>query len=256
LSVDGVNVTARAAVTSSSATYVPAGLSQGAHTVTAAIADFAGNGASSASTFFLDSIPPLTGLLVDGLPVSATTLTLLSTDAIGFAATDSGTGVASTLFALDGATQTVFVSAFSLAAGTHTLAYQSVDRAGNIEALKSVSFASPTPPAVVILSPEGAGYCAVIKGIVPVLGSVAGLGLASWRLDYAPGQNAVSGFVLISSGTAAVSSGTLAGWNTAGNRGLANVAPDRAQHCLTIGPRSSSTSTSAIPASCSRSLRT
>ena len=216
LIVDGVNVTTRAVVTASSATYVPtAVLAQGTHTVTAAVADFFGNAAASTSTFFLDSVPPQTSIRVDGLSTSATALTLISTDTIGFVAVDSGTGVAQTRYAFDGGALQINVSTFSLAVGSHTLTFQSADYAGNAEALHAVFIAVLTPPTVAIISPEGAGYGVVIKGVVPILGTVSGYGLASWRLEYAPGQSAASGFVLISSGTLSVAAGTLGGWNTA-----------------------------------------
>ncbi len=160
LSLDGVSVTTRTTITASSATYVPtAALSQGTHTVTAQVADYAGNVAYATSTFFLDSIPPVTTLLVDGLARSATGLTLISTDTIGFVAVDTGTGVAETLYSLDASTPIVYTSTFSISAGTHTLAYHSVDNAGNAEAPRSFALSvrlyDITPPRLTLTPPVG-----------------------------------------------------------------------------------------------------
>ena len=222
LAVDGVDVTTRAVVALSSASFTPPGLSQGGHTVSASVADYAGNVASASSNFFVDSLSPVTTLLVDGLATGSANLVLVTTDTIGFVAVDSGTGVAQTRYTIDGGLRQIYTLPFSLAVGSHTLAFQSIDNAGNLEALKSVFVAVPstgsvlTPPMAVILSPEGSGYCVVIKGVVPILGTVVGQGLTLWRLEFAPGQSAVSGFVFIASGTAAVAAGTLASWNTSG----------------------------------------
>jgi len=161
LVLDGVNVTTHAVITASSATYIPAAaLSQGTHTVTASIADLDGNVAYATSTFFLDSIPPVTTLLVDGLTRGATSLVLVTTDTIGFVAVDSGTGVAATYDSLNGGTQTVYVSTFSLASGSYTLAYHSVDKAGNVETSHTVSLtihaAVVAPPTLTLTPATGA----------------------------------------------------------------------------------------------------
>jgi sugar lactone lactonase YvrE len=70
-----------------------------------------------------------------------------------------------------------------------------------------------------IISPKGPGFAGQIKGTIPVLGYATGLSLADWTLDFAPGQDARSGFTTIASGASAVSTGTLASWNAAGLSG-------------------------------------
>ncbi|MDO8632172.1 MAG: IPT/TIG domain-containing protein, partial [Phycisphaerales bacterium] len=139
LSLDGLDVSAQAVVTASSASYVPAPLSQGLHTIAAQVADLGGNSASSTATFLVDSLPPATTLLLNGLASSTTNLVVVSTDAFGFSAADSGTGVHETRFSIDGAADAVFLTPFSLAAGTHTLAFRSLDRVGHAEAVQTVS---------------------------------------------------------------------------------------------------------------------
>ena len=223
LSLDGVDVTTRALVTASSATFVStATLSQGSHSASVQLADFAGNRSSATSAFFLDSIPPVTTLLVDGLSASSTSMVLVSTDALGLAASDAGTGIAQTLYALDGGNQTVFVSTFSLAVGTHSLAYFSIDRAGNAESphpvfmtVKSTQVA--TAPPLVRLdfpSPRASGVEQALGGVVAVRGAVYDDRLQSWTLAVAPGVAASTGFVSLASNASNVS-GSLAAWNTA-----------------------------------------
>ncbi len=86
-----------------------------------------------------DTTAPVTTILVNGLGISSATAVLASTDIVSFAASDAGTGVRETRYSLDGGIATIFTAAFSLAAGTRTLAFQSVDRAGNTEPVKMVS---------------------------------------------------------------------------------------------------------------------
>ena len=89
-----------------------------------------------------DTTPPVTSLQVNGVTVSTAALVVTSTDTLGFIATDSESGVARTLYALDGGTEAVYVSTFSLAYGTYTLTYRSEDMAGNYEALQASSITS------------------------------------------------------------------------------------------------------------------
>ncbi|MFA6579158.1 MAG: Ig-like domain-containing protein, partial [Elusimicrobiota bacterium] len=220
LSVDGVDVTAQAFVWASSAVYVPAtALSQGTHTATAFAADLAGNGTSISTEFLLDSLPPITTLLVDALPSSATTLTLVSTDTLGFTASDSGVGVQETRYRLDGAAETVFSTAFSLAAGTHTLAFYSLDRAGNTEGQRAIGItvlSPPTPSGLLVrLDYPWPGALEVeqaVGGKVDVRGAIQGAGLRTWKLSVAPGVAANTGFTTLASGTAPVT-GRIATWD-------------------------------------------
>jgi len=222
LSLDGVDITTLAFVTASSAAFVPSSaLAQGTHTVASQVADFAGNGASAASTFIVDSIAPVTSLLKNGLATSVTSLVLLSTDTLGFAATDAGTGVLETLYSVDGATATVFVSTFTLSPGGHTLAFHSRDHAGNLEAAQTVSItvtspSSDTTPPLVRLDFPGASALGVeqaIGGVVNVRGAASDASAFTWTLEAAPGVSATSGFTAIASGAGNLS-GLIAAWNT------------------------------------------
>ncbi|PIR18615.1 MAG: hypothetical protein COV48_06545, partial [Elusimicrobia bacterium CG11_big_fil_rev_8_21_14_0_20_64_6] len=223
LALDGVDITSQSFVTASSAAYTPpAALAQGGHAVSAEASDTAGNRAACVSTFFIDSIAPVSTLLVNGLPSSSTGLVLISTDSLGFAATDGGTGVLEILYAIDGSTtQVVYVSTFSLAEGAHSVSFRSRDRAGNLEASRSAQLAvagpsSDTVPPLVRLDYPGAagiGVEVAVGGIVSAAGAVSDASAVTWTLESAPGASATSGFATIASGAGNIS-GVLAAWNT------------------------------------------
>ena len=135
-------------------------------------------------------------------------------------ATDSGTGVAQSLYVLDGEIEAPFVSTFSLSIGTHTLAYHSVDRAGNVETAHAAAFAvrapDSTPPASALLFPSARalGVERAMGGIVSISGSVFDEHIQSWILSVAPGVDASTGFATLAAGTTNIS-GPLAAWNAA-----------------------------------------
>ncbi|MFA6579812.1 MAG: hypothetical protein WCU88_12150 [Elusimicrobiota bacterium] len=147
LTLNGNDITAQTVITNASANFTPATpLVQGLHTVTASVADLTGNVRAAASTFLVDSLAPVTTLLLNGLATSATSLVLRSTDTLGFSATDTGTGVAATLYRLDASSETLYTAPFLPPAGTHTLAFHSLDNAGNTEVWRMAAFLVESPP--------------------------------------------------------------------------------------------------------------
>jgi hypothetical protein len=77
--------------------------------------------------------------------------TYTTSAAIHLTATDNtgGSGVASTHYRLDGGIDTVGTTVSTTVVGSHTLVFWSVDKAGNVEAAKTVNFAvaaAPTTP--------------------------------------------------------------------------------------------------------------
>lgn len=76
-----------------------------------------------------------------------------------------------------------------------------------------------TKPLAAIDSPAGKGLCSIVNGNVTVMGSVESANLSEYQLEAAPGFNAAAGFILLSSGTTAVS-GALASWPTSGLAGF------------------------------------
>lgn len=167
-------------------------LSAGSWTLRVSAIDWTGNSSSATSGSFLvnaDSTSPVTQLLVNGLPLGATDILLISTDTIGFAATDSGAGVAETRYALDGSTiEAVFVSTFSLAVGTHTLAFHSLDQAGNVEELRTVSITvhvfDTDAPVLTLAPPNGSTVTTATPDIAASYSDLGrGIDAASVRLS-------------------------------------------------------------------------
>lgn len=221
--LDGVDVTTAAMVGLSSATFVPrAALAQSLHVAVVTLADRAGNPAVASSVFLVDSLPPVTSLLVDGLAASTSTIVLTSTDTLGFAAVDTGAGVERILYALDGAAASIYASTFSISGGTHALAYQSLDRTGNMEPLRTayltvrstITAGAPPQSSLFYPAPTALGVEQAVGGVVSVRGAASSGDLRSWTLAVAPGVAASTGFATIASGAGNVS-GVLADWNTA-----------------------------------------
>ncbi len=222
LKLDGLDQTSSAVVTVSSASFTPsAALSQGTHTLTVFVSDLSENSASASSDFFIDSLPPLTTLLVNGLPVGGASLVLASTDAVSFASGDSGVGVLETRYSVDSAAEAVFAVAFFLSPGNHALSFRSSDRAGNLEVARtatiSVASASSdtTPPLVRLDFPGAAGLGVeqAVGGVLNVRGAVSDVSALSWRLEVAPGAATASGFATIADGAGNLS-GLITAWNT------------------------------------------
>jgi hypothetical protein len=81
----------------------------------------------------VDTIPPVTTLLLDGVATSASTFSVTAADTFGFSAYDGGSGAAQTSYSIDGGSLAVYSAPFGVPHGTHALAYFSTDRAGNVE---------------------------------------------------------------------------------------------------------------------------
>jgi hypothetical protein len=115
--------------------------------------DIKGNvsGVSSAC-FAVETVPPGTTVALSPAPVNDwyknPTVTLTGTDSGG-----CGTAVGKTEYRLDGGSWTTYVAPFQVTGdGDHVLEYHSVDLAGNMEAIKSLSFKiDATPP---VLAPS------------------------------------------------------------------------------------------------------
>ncbi|MDE2141735.1 MAG: hypothetical protein KGJ84_04920 [Elusimicrobia bacterium] len=115
-------------------------LTEGAHALTFQSSDWVGNNESLKSvTLKADGTPPSTQLVIQGTQTVNGGVLYVNYGAVfGFAAQDTishgvASGVKQTLYNVDGGAFGPFQAAFALAAGTHTLAYQSIDNVGNLE---------------------------------------------------------------------------------------------------------------------------
>lgn len=94
-------------------------------TQTVTVVDVAGNSASFTSP---DANVDLTAPVTSAVPGAAS---------ISLSATDNLSGVAATYYKLDGAGQQTYTAPVALSAGSHTVLYWSVDKAGNVESAHS-----------------------------------------------------------------------------------------------------------------------
>jgi hypothetical protein len=108
------------------------GSGQGWHTVNVRAWDNTGIPAySTYGPIGFDTVPPhTTGQATTGIPAQIT-----------LTATDATSGVAETVYRLDGGATTTYSGPFSVSAlGSHTLTFHSFDKAGNVESSETLSF--------------------------------------------------------------------------------------------------------------------
>jgi len=84
-----------------------------------------------------DTTPPVTNASVTGTYNSTSGWYYASYPTVTLSATDDSSGVARTYYRLDGNAEVTYTSSFTVPDGTHTLAFRSVDNAGNTETLSA-----------------------------------------------------------------------------------------------------------------------
>ncbi len=88
-----------------------------------------------------DTTPPVTAAALSPAAPNGTGGFYTVPVTITLAASDAGSGVASTVYALDGAAAKAYTAPLVVATdGAHTLSFHSTDKAGNAEAVRSVAF--------------------------------------------------------------------------------------------------------------------
>jgi len=223
---------------------------EGRHALLYRAVDNVGNvEAAHALALQSDATPPISALAI-GQPqfaLSSAAVLVSSRTPLSIAAADPvvagvASGVRQSFYSLGGGTVAAFNAPFTLSGpdGTQTVAFYSQDNVLNTEAVKvSTVVLDATPPELALLSPAScdAGICRVVKGALPVLGTARDAHFAGYVLDFAPGQNATTGYALISSGTVAVSSGALGTWDAsklAGWQTLRLTATDLVQNVSSV----------------------
>ena len=90
-----------------------------------------------------DTVPPqTTGQATTNIPAQIT-----------LTATDATSGVASTVYQLDGGSTTTYTGPFPVSTlGSHKLTFHSIDNAGNVETTETLNFAVGTPTATAVAS--------------------------------------------------------------------------------------------------------
>jgi uncharacterized repeat protein (TIGR03803 family) len=127
--------------TSSPLTFTAEGANQ---TKAVTVTDNAGNSQTyTTAAVNIDLTAPSTTANVSGAQVTLT-------------ASDNLSGVASTYYMIDGGAQQTYTSPFNVTAGTHTVAYWSVDKAGNTETSHTTSVVTNPAPSITSISPSSA----------------------------------------------------------------------------------------------------
>lgn len=137
-----------------------------------------------------DAAAPTTS--ISGIPSTWTTSTVTFT----LTALDdsSGSGVAATFYTLNGSSPTTYTKAVSIStAGTTTVTYYSVDKAGNAEtALSALVLIDKTPPTLSIGTNKTAIYTGTATVTASAADSMSGIKELDMRLDGKGGWTAIA----------------------------------------------------------------
>jgi hypothetical protein len=168
---------------------------QGSHTVTFYAVDRAGNQESTENASFrIDSVKPTTTATLAGTPrtngwyISSVDVTLSATDPNGAIAS----GLAQTLYQVDGGALTAYTGDFTVSGDdSHTVAYYSVDNAGNTEKTQTTFFkidtAAPTTTAA-LTGTMGTNnwYVSAVKVKFTATDTTSGVTSTYYSLDNGP----------------------------------------------------------------------
>jgi hypothetical protein len=156
----------------------------GTHTVEFWSVDVAGNTEAHKTATFsvtapipVDTTPPATASDAQANYVSSAT--------IKFTATDTGSGVATTYYKIDGGAQTAGTTVCVSTLGTHVVEFWSVDVAGNVEAHKTATFSvtAPDTTAPVTTSDTQASYVSAAAINLTATDAGSGVAITYYRLD-------------------------------------------------------------------------
>jgi Bacterial Ig-like domain (group 3) len=173
------------------------GVSQGCHTMH--VRGWNNMGVSSGDNTYgpvcYDTVAPATTLTLSGTKTGAVYSTPVKST---LSAADASSGVASTLYSVDGGAAVKYTGPFAVSAvGAHTVSYHSIDVAGNVEPSHSAAFKIESPTATKLassLNPAVHGQSVTFTATVsPSFGAVA------------------TGTVTLKVGTSTLGTGTLSG---------------------------------------------
>src|SRR6185295_18286488 len=147
--------------------------------------------------FIVDAVAPTT--------LANVTNGSFSNHPITLSASDDNSGVASTHYTVDGGADTTYSGSFTVADGSHTLTYWSVDNAGNVEPIHTVTFTQDTVTPVTSLTTSPAapdGLNGWFLGPVTVTLSVADAtgSTTKYSVDGGPTQTYSGPFVISTQG--------------------------------------------------------
>jgi hypothetical protein len=200
------------------------GSNDGTHTIAFYATDNAGNSEAPANavTVRIDASKPSTSLTtIPASPDGANGWFKRSSVQFALTATDARSGVASTLYAVDGGASQTYSGAVTISTqGDHTVTYWSVDNAGNIEATKTdhLKLDNVKPTTTIAVSPAAADgangwYVTTPSFTLTATDATSGVASISYKLDAGATQT-YSGAVSIPDGQHTI---TYWATDTAGN---------------------------------------
>jgi hypothetical protein len=167
-----------------------------------------GSGDATYGPIGYDTIAPVTAANLSGTLNGSTYVTAVQ---VTLSATDNASGVASTVFQLDGGALQTYTGPFAVsAAGAHSATFHSTDVAGNVEGTKFVNFTITEPTATSLTSsknPSGVGQSVVFTSIVTSTSSVTGTAIGT--VTFKDGASTLATKTLVS-GKATYSTSALA----------------------------------------------
>ncbi|HAM39071.1 MAG TPA: hypothetical protein DCP53_06745 [Elusimicrobia bacterium] len=114
-------------------------LPEGIHTIKYYAEDNVGNLETiKEQTYYVDTTPPVTS--INTTEIYITPDTPLSFTAIDPISNSVASGISKTEYSIDNGSYSIYTTSFTLAVGTHTITYRSIDNVLNIEILKSAVF--------------------------------------------------------------------------------------------------------------------
>ena len=215
----------------------------GAHVVTYWSVDAAGNVEVAGTTNVkIDAVAPTTVITsVPAGPDGSNGWFKRSSVTFTLAATDATSGVASTVYTVDGGAPTTYGGAVTLATqGDHTITFRSTDTAGNVESTKSVHIklddvGPSTSLATTPSSPSGSNgwFTSTVSFTLTATDATSGVASRYYRLDGTAAQ-VFTGAVLVAQGDHTVEYWSV---DNAGNEGAhttTNIKLDTAAPVTTL----------------------
>jgi hypothetical protein len=166
-----------------------------------------GSGDSTYGPVCYDVSPPVTSASLSGTQSGGVFITPVK---VTLSATDSFSGVAGTVYQINGGAVTNYVAPFTISTrGSYTIAFHSTDVAGNVEGTKSVSFVYKAPTTTTLttsLNPSRSGQAVTFTA--KVTSGVAGT--ITNTISFKDGAGTLSTVAVNASGVATYTTSTLA----------------------------------------------
>ena len=179
---------------------------EGTYTCHLEVQDSFGFTANATHTVVVDSTPPNTAASLSG--TTGSNGWYRSSVKVTLTATDPLSGVASTFYRVDAGAWKKYTAAVTVGGdGSHTVDYNSTDRAGNVETIRSTPFKLDTiaPSTAASLSGtlggNGTYYVGPVNVTLTATDATSGVASTTYRVDGGPSVTYISTFTVSGNGT-------------------------------------------------------